>query len=294
MTLKIAERLVDDVTVLDLDGRITLGEGSVILRNTIKKLLHEGKKKILMNMAAVRYIDSSGNGALVAAYTNVRAAGGMLRLLKVVGKPLETLQVSKLFTVFDVFDAEDHAIGSFKGSMRHCVCPVCGYLAGPSTAESEFWPPQVCGKCNSQFTVISLQSTKDEVLVKTVRIQTYKDEYFEILSGKPLSVQVLGRLDLFSSSALERVWHTLPAPRRVLFKLHRATEINDAGRAALLSLLTSREEDAQAVVSLEGLSCEQVTAFPDRSPFYSKTAAALAALGHVSDTHPWTVKILKW
>ena len=114
MALTIASREVDGVTVLDLSGRITLGEGSVQLRDAIRDLISKGQKKILLNLGDVNYIDSSGLGELVSAYTTAKNQGAALKLLKLTQKVHDLLQLTKLYTVFDIFDDETKAIGSYK------------------------------------------------------------------------------------------------------------------------------------------------------------------------------------
>ncbi len=116
MSMKISTRQVDGVTILDLSGRITLGEGSVQLRDAVRDLLAKGQKHILLNLAEVNYIDSSGIGELVSAFTTVRNQGGELKLLKLTKKVHDLLQITKLYTVFDIKDDEAQAIGSFKQS----------------------------------------------------------------------------------------------------------------------------------------------------------------------------------
>ncbi|HUR37376.1 MAG TPA: STAS domain-containing protein [Terriglobales bacterium] len=113
MSLKSSSRQVDGITVLDLSGRITLGEGSVVLRDTIRELLGKGEKKILLNLGDVTYIDSSGIGELVSAYTAVRKEGGELKLLNLTKKVHDLLQITKLYTVFDVKDDEAAAIAAY-------------------------------------------------------------------------------------------------------------------------------------------------------------------------------------
>jgi anti-sigma B factor antagonist len=113
VSVKITTRQVDGVTVLDLNGRITLGEGSVTLRDMVRDLLSKGQKQILLNLGNVTYIDSSGIGELVSAFTTVKNQGGELKLLNLTRKVHDLLQITKLYTVFDVKDDEASAIGSF-------------------------------------------------------------------------------------------------------------------------------------------------------------------------------------
>ena len=114
MALTIASREVDGVAVLDLSGRITLGEGSVQIRDAIRELLGKGRKSILLDLGEVNYIDSSGLGELVSAYTSARNQSAALKLLKLTKKVHDLLQLTKLYTVFDIFDDEAVAIASFK------------------------------------------------------------------------------------------------------------------------------------------------------------------------------------
>ena len=114
MALTIASREVDGVTVLDLSGRITLGEGSVQLREAIRDLISKGQKNILLNMGDVNYIDSSGLGELVSAFTTSKNQGAALKLLSLTKKVKDVLQLTKLYTVFDIYDDEASAISSYK------------------------------------------------------------------------------------------------------------------------------------------------------------------------------------
>jgi anti-sigma B factor antagonist len=111
--MKATNRQVEGVAVVDMSGRITLGEGSVILRDTIRDLIGKGQKKILLNLGDVTYIDSSGIGELVSAFTAVRREGGELKLLNLTKKVHDLLQITKLYTVFDIKDDEAAAIKAF-------------------------------------------------------------------------------------------------------------------------------------------------------------------------------------
>ena len=113
MSMKVSARQVDGITILDLSGRITLGEGSVTLRDATLDVLAKGTKHILLNLGEITYIDSSGIGELVSAFTTVKNAGGELKLLNLTKKVHDLLQITKLYTVFDVKDDEASAVASF-------------------------------------------------------------------------------------------------------------------------------------------------------------------------------------
>ena len=114
MSMKVSTRQVDGITILDLSGRITLGEGSVQLRDAIRDLIGKGEKHILLSLGDVNYIDSSGLGELVSAYTTSKNQGATLKLLKLTKKVHDLLQLTKLYTVFDIYDDEASAIASYK------------------------------------------------------------------------------------------------------------------------------------------------------------------------------------
>jgi len=112
--MKSTTRQIDGVSIVDLSGRITLGEGSTMLRDIVRDMIAKGNKNILLNLGDVTYIDSSGIGELVSAFTTVRNGGGELKLLNLTKKVHDLLQITKLYTVFDIKDDETSAIQSFK------------------------------------------------------------------------------------------------------------------------------------------------------------------------------------
>ncbi len=112
--LDVKERQAGDVTILDLSGSIRIGEGAVALRDAVRKLAGEGKKNVLLNLGGVNYMDSSGVGELIANYTTLSRDGGHLKLLNLTDKIQNLLVITKLLTVFDAYDNEAEALGSFK------------------------------------------------------------------------------------------------------------------------------------------------------------------------------------
>ena len=114
MTAVVKSRRLDDVVVLDISGRLTLGEGTVTLREALQKLLEDGDRKLVLNLAEVDYVDSAGLGELITGYTTVRARGGQLKLLNLTRRIQDLLQITKLLTVFDSFDSETEAIKSMR------------------------------------------------------------------------------------------------------------------------------------------------------------------------------------
>jgi anti-sigma B factor antagonist len=114
--MQIEERIVDDVTVLDLKGKMTLGEGDELLKDKINSLVSQGNKKIVLNLEAVPYIDSAGLGEIVRTYTSVSRQGGKLKLLNVSKRIQDLLVITKLITIFDSYESENEAVQSFAAS----------------------------------------------------------------------------------------------------------------------------------------------------------------------------------
>ena len=113
MSVKLTSRQVGDVTVIDVSGRITLGEGASAFREIIREMAAKGNKKLLVNLSEVSYIDSSGIGELVSGFTTVTNGGGQLKLIGLSKRVKDLLQITKLYTVFEVFDDEAEAVRSF-------------------------------------------------------------------------------------------------------------------------------------------------------------------------------------
>ncbi len=112
----IEERVVSDVTILDLKGKMTLGEGDELLKDKINSLIHQGQKKLLLNLEGVPYIDSAGLGEIVRTYTTVSRQGGNLKLVNLTKRITDLLSITKLLTVFETFDSEPEALKSFQAA----------------------------------------------------------------------------------------------------------------------------------------------------------------------------------
>jgi anti-sigma B factor antagonist len=112
--MQIEERIVGDVTILDLKGKMTLGEGDELLKDKINSLIHQNQKNLLLNLEGVPYIDSAGLGEIVRTYTTVSRQGGSLKLVNLTKRITDLLSITKLLTVFEVFDSEKDAVASFQ------------------------------------------------------------------------------------------------------------------------------------------------------------------------------------
>ena len=111
--MTITERIVGDVALIDIKGRVTFGEGAELLRDKVNSLLNQGRKKLLLNLAGVDYLDSAGLGEMVGTFATVRRQGGTLKLLGLTSRIHDLLSITKLLTVFDTFDSEAEAVRSF-------------------------------------------------------------------------------------------------------------------------------------------------------------------------------------
>jgi anti-sigma B factor antagonist len=111
--MQIDERLVGDVKILDLTGKMTLGEGDELLRDKVNSLVHQGHKKLILNLEGVPYIDSAGLGEIVRTYTTVSRQGGKLKLLGLTKRIQDLLSITKLLTVFETYESEEDAVKSF-------------------------------------------------------------------------------------------------------------------------------------------------------------------------------------
>ena len=116
--MQIEERAVGDVVVLDLKGRITLGDGDELLKDKVNSLLNQGRKKLVLNLADVPYVDSAGLGEIVRTYTTVSRQGGSLKLLNLTKRITDLLSITKLLTVFETFESETDAVRSFSASAK--------------------------------------------------------------------------------------------------------------------------------------------------------------------------------
>ena len=116
--MQIEQRAVGDVVILDLRGKITLGEGDELLKDKVNSLVNQGHKKIILNLAGVPYIDSAGLGEVVRTYTTVSRQGGSLKLLNLTKRITDLLSITKLLTVFETFDTENEAVRSFSASAK--------------------------------------------------------------------------------------------------------------------------------------------------------------------------------
>jgi anti-sigma B factor antagonist len=282
MSLSVTFRTVGSVTIVDMAGRVTLGEGASSLRNTLWDLVAKGRNKIVLNYSDISYQDSSGNGELVSGFTTVTNHGGYLVLLNLTKRLRDLMQITKLYTVFDVFDNEAAAVRFLETASKHWTCPLCYHRSSPQPAETASREDQTCTNtnCGARFSLIRPVEAEQEGYIERVRLSTYPDESFEIVSGDPFRLRIVGRLNLFTSSRLEQLWRALVwNVWTLLVDLRSVTEMSAEGQAELVRLLSAYKNVFQgAAISLEGLRQECNCRFPSTAPVYPDDASAIAAL----------------
>jgi anti-sigma B factor antagonist len=285
MSLRVTSRVVNDVTILDMAGRIDLGEGSVVFRDTIRGLLGKDIRKIVANMSEVSYIDSSGIGEVFSGVVLAMNRGGSLRLSNLTKRVKDLLQITKLYTAIDVYDTEDSAVASFQGGVRVLHCPVCNARIGSLLDHEPPGSERICPACQSQ---VGLRPTDkaSEMEVTKLRVRSYEGEYVEIRPGSPYVIRVVGKLDRFGySSAVSKAWSVIPSPRCALFDLTHAT---DATAGAVNELLQLAQSGGVAI-SLEGVAPALVSLLGMNPPVYPDTQSARAALRDIAVTPRWII-----
>lgn len=283
--LEIVTRSIADITILDCIGRSTLPD-YLMFRHAIEDLVRSGRKKIILNFARISYVDSAGTGELVGAFTTVENHDGKIVIANLRTRVREQLQTTRLFSVFEVFDDEVAAIRYLESCPLHCLCPICGFRSSAALLglPRALWHCRN-SSCRAQFALAPSTRNGTVDLIEKARITTYADEYIEVASGAPFRIIIAGRLNLFASSGLIKLWRALPT-RIALFDLHLVTDITPEGREALLRITAQLGKDEGSAISLEGLAPECAQLFSSSMPVYPDDAGALAALAQLTPKAP--------
>jgi anti-sigma B factor antagonist len=283
--MKIDERHVGDVVILDLIGKITLGEGVELLMDTINGLLGQGHRSFILNMADVPYIDSAGNGEIVRSYTSVSRQGGTLKFLSLTKRILDLWSITKLLVVFETYESESDAVKSFHSVTLEVSCPLCRPPMWIGYSNSRFLLS--CTLCDTRFSPSMFRDTpallkgddpRDQSRATTLPVKDlwwftyyengYGPEGVHLTFGRPTTVVITGRLDLFSLDIVQTAWDALPRPRRVLFDTTHVRLASPAGikrlnelcnsvdgrsRGVVLSAAADRDRAMSVLGSLEGI-----------------------------------------
>ena len=263
--MRIDERHVGDVVILDLIGKITLGEGDELLKDKINSLLDRGHRSFILNMAAVPYIDSAGNGEMVRSYTSVSRRGGTLKFLNLTKRISDLWSITKLLIVFETFESESDAVKSFHSATFEVSCPLCNPPTWIGYSNSRFLLS--CSVCDTRFSPSMFRDTpappKGDNIRNRSRAATlpvkdlwwftyyengYGPEGVHLTFGRPTTLVITGRLDLFSVDIVQMAWDALPRPRRVLFDTTHVRLASPAGIKRLHELCASVDATSRGVV----------------------------------------------
>ncbi len=274
---------IDDVTILDLDGAIGPGDSCKDLRDVILTLVKNGKRNVILDLADIRHIDSMGLGSLIVAFTNLRRLGGSLRIINLTEKMQDRFVITKLLTVFDVYETLDAALQAFDGRDVYISCPV--HQCDGSIAFGSLASFARCMTCGATLTLESGMSSIGiiEFSTRALRLQTYAEECLTVFPGAPTTIVIDGRLDLFASEVLKKAWLTIPSPRYVLFRLEASSEISPPGVQSLLEFCAEKGSRVMILISLSHLR----SVFPADSPVFDNESDAIAAMGKIPPAPKW-------
>jgi anti-sigma B factor antagonist len=198
MALKMTDREVDGASVVTLDGRIVLGEESQALRVELKNLVAEGKKKIVLNMDNIKYIDSAGLGILVAAHVCAKAQGASLKLSNLGSRFREVLQITKLFKVFDVYNTEAAAIASFSRLMDKAAAEKPSVTL-PGTVEQVIESPHPSIPEKAEISLQGADELYQEIRIENTLTDEHGDEV-RLKKGAHVEVTVEAELGVTAST----------------------------------------------------------------------------------------------
>jgi anti-sigma B factor antagonist len=275
--MQIDERRIGDALVLDLKGKMTLGEGDELLKKKIASVLARGDKRIVLNLQEVPYIDSAGLGEVVRSYILVSRNNGRMQLMDPTKRILDLLANTKLLTVIEVLSADDLVFGR-EAEQWTALCPRCK----PATSirlrrEDEY---QSCARCGLGIKFSGLPALKKETAVQCdrFRLATYEGEHVLLQIGQRHEITVRGRLDLFASEIVAELWNLITTRRRVLV-IADGSEVSDAGLQRVLMLCDSQSEPSHAAIFLKGVPVAPPSPLLSHRAVHNRYEAAVEALG---------------
>jgi anti-sigma B factor antagonist len=245
-------------------GKITLGEGDVLLRDTIKRIVGQGRKKIVLDLAELLYIDSGGLLQTVGSYTTVSRQGGRLVFCNPTKRIADLFSITKLLTVFEIYESIDEAVASFGTTRFEVSCPVCKPTAWTGYVGTRFLLS--CTECDARFSpqvpadrlsplegpgadssrVVS--APVSDLWWFTYYENGYGPEGVHLSFGRPSTVAITGRLDLFALDIVQMAWESVPRPRRVVFDTTHVRAASPVGRSRLDQLCAVGDGASRSVV----------------------------------------------
>jgi anti-sigma B factor antagonist len=296
---------IGDVTVVNFVDKKLLDEQNIqIIGDQLFALVStEKRRKIVLNFGNVEYLSSAMSAKLITLNRMLQTARGRLVLCGIDPQIFEVFEIQKLDKFFAVYKKEQEALQAMDFSLGEASVLTCPIPGCPGTILDVIWysPPHgpTCPDCDVCFLWRRLtpsagradeQADEGQRPVVTVWINTYAGESVHLLAGAPFTIQIKGRLDLFASEALARLWRAVPSPQRVLIDASYLTELSDPGLRALLDLV--HEPDAKATVLLREHEPPRGASFPAGLTF-TERADAIAALGELPEEsrRPLVVKV---
>ena len=291
--MQLLERKIGAVLIFDVRGNITDHEDDDVLKQHVMSAVSVGVRKILLNLQGVHYINSVGLGALVRVFAVIHRSGGLLWLCHPTKRISDLFAITKLRNCITVFATEREALEALDKLGIELTCPRCGpdiWLRLLEPAEE-----QVCRACDARFKVrivfpVTLEH-RPEVDVVALGLPTYKDERIEIVPGKPSTITIDSRLDLFTSESIAEGARLLSAPCHIVYRL-TSSDISAQGLSALVELCAEGTDTSRGAISIGALPTEgrQQWLSNQTSPIYPNDEEAAAALAPFSQAS--TIKVV--
>jgi anti-sigma B factor antagonist len=251
MVLLATKRFVDSTVIIELKGRITLGEGSVVLEDIVKDTVSMDKpERFVLDISGVEYIDSSGIGALVSAFTKIKnTLGCNLVLCHPRYKALAVLMMTKLATVFNITTTVEQALSGVRSEQLRFSCPVTSCLTWSLLQPGSDY--QSCARCNSQYKLTFNDTGELSGRIDHVLMSSYPGEVVSFTPGRVPIITTSGPVDLFVSNILERAWLCMSwEERAAVFDLRPAAEITEPAIRRLLEIGTHSKRSGRGLIVL--------------------------------------------
>jgi anti-sigma B factor antagonist len=256
---------VGDITVMTIRGKVTLETGDELLKDSVNTMLASGRFNLVLDLGGVSYIDSAGNGEFVRTHTTVFRQGGRMVICNLTKRIKDLWSINKLLTLYETYESVADAVQSFRTARFEVSCPVCR----PVSWTRLFGRGRVatCDACDTRFvadtgtqTLTLLEDRRNDqappdvtAVVKRLWWTTYVNDKYgaegvQLRLGRPSTVSISGRLDLFTLDAVETAWQSIPRPRRVVFDLTGLRTATAAARARLEDLCAVGDDDSRAAI----------------------------------------------
>jgi anti-sigma B factor antagonist len=296
--MQLNEQHYGTVTVLEFFGKITLGEGDEMMKEKVNSLIAAGRRLIVFDLEKTPYIDSSGLGEIVRSYTTIYRHGGRLKLARLTKRIADLLAITKLLTVYETYDTVGAAVRSFGSVQLEASCPFCRPPVWTNYPDNR--PLLSCPECDSSFYPQLTDTIRSELKSAatgatcaapvshlwwmTYYENSYGREAVQLTVGRPCTIAVTGRLDLWTCDVMDRAWDAVPRPKRVLFDLTGVRLFSEKGWIKLIETVAGGDGGNRAVVLVHSAptASEPTSNFLPAGPaVFDHRDAALEALSEV-------------